>query len=147
MATFKAASVLKTPITCAQAGQIVAATGTYEVPETLADNDIVALCHLPAEHEPVDFFIQADDLDTNGSPALVFDVGVLNADMDDLVASTNFITGSTVGQAGGIARADVVLGLQLAASSADRVIGVKVTTVAGTPAAGTLKGVLMYKPK
>jgi hypothetical protein len=145
MATFKAASVLKTPITCAQAGQVVAATGVYEVPATLAANDIVALCHLPAEHEPVDFILQADDLDE--ATAITLTVGVLNAAMDDLVANTDFITASTVAQAGGVARADVVLGLQLAASNADRVIGVKVVTGATTEAAGTLKGVLIYKPK
>lgn len=147
MPTFKANSVLTAPISCSQAGQVVAATGEYAVPVTLAAADIVALCILPADHVPVDFMLQSTDLDTNGTPTIAMTVAVLNADMTDVVATTDFITTSTVGQAGGVARADKVVGLQLAASNADRVIGVKVTTVAATKAAGTLKGVLTYRRK
>lgn len=145
MTTFKSASVQKTPISVSQAGQTVCATGEYEAPDSLAVNDIIALCHLPAGHEPVDFMLQADDLDTNGTPTIVLSVGVLNAGMTDLVASTNFLASSTVAQAGGVARADQIAGLQLGASNTDRVIGVKVTTAAATKAAGTLKGCLTYK--
>lgn len=143
MATFTAANVNKIPITSSQAGEVIADMGQIEVPDTLALGDIVKLNHLPAEHEIVDFMLQSDDLDE--AAALVMSVGVVNADGDDLVANTNLVSLSTVGQAGGVARAAVALGLQLAASNTDRVIGVKVTTAAGTPAAGTLKGVLLYR--
>ena len=145
MALLKAAEILKTPITIEQAGQMVASVGTVEAPDTLAANDIVALCHLPAEHEVVDFMLQADDLDTGETPAITVSVGVLNADMTDLVASTNLLTTSTVAQAGGVARAAVVAGLQLSASSANRVVGAKIVAAADTAATGTLKGVLFYR--
>lgn len=147
MPLFKANSVLKTPITLSQAGQIVAATGDYAVPVTLAASDIVALCHLPAEHEPVDFMLQSDDLDSNGTPTISVTVGVLNADMSDLVANSNFITASNVAQTGGVARAVVTQGLQLAASNANRVVGLKVVTAAATKVAGTVKGTLLYRRK
>lgn len=147
MPTFNAPTVAKTPITCSQAGQVLASIGVYEVPATLAANDIVALCHLPAEHEPVDFILEADDLDANAAPAITLTAAVLNAGKTDVVASTDFLTSSTVGQAGGVARADKVLGLQLAASNTDRIIGVKVGVVGATPAAGTIKGTLLYRRK
>lgn len=147
MPTFNAASALKTPITSSAAGEILASIGEYEVPNTLAAADIIALCHLPADHVPVDFMLQSDDLDTNGTPTITLTVAVLNADKTDVVASTDFITASTVAQAGGVARAANVLGLQLAASNADRVVGVKVANVAATKAAGTIKGVLLYRRK
>ncbi len=146
MATFKAASVLQPSIACYEAGEIVAAVGEYEVPATLAQNDLVWLCHLPAGNAPVDFMLQADDLD-NGGTAITITVGVLNAAGDGLVASTDFITASTVGQAGGVVRAANVFGLQLAASDTDRIIAAKIVTAATTPQAGTIKGVLFYTPK
>lgn len=147
MPLFKATSVTKTPISCSQAGQIVAAAGEYLAPVTLAAGDILALCHLPADHEPVDFILQSADLDSNGTPLIAVSVGVLNADMSDLVAATNFITASTICRTGGVARADVVEGLQLAASNANRVVGLKVTAAAATKVAGIVKGILMYRRK
>jgi len=141
MATFTATHISQEQpaISGGQAGVVVCNEGAYEAPVTLAANDIVKLAFLPAGHKPVDVILEADDLDTNGTPTIALAVGVVNSDGDDLVASTNFITGSAVGSTGGVARADTVAGLQLAASSVDRVIGVKVTTVAATKAAGTLK--------
>lgn len=147
MPTFKANSVLKTPITLSQAGQTVAAVGDYDAPITLAANDIIALCHLPAEHEPIDFILQSKDLDSNGAPLISFSVGILNADMTDLVAGTNFLTGSTIARTGGVARADVLEGLQLAPSNANRVVGVKVVAAAATKVAGNVKGILLYRRK
>lgn len=147
MPIFKANNVLKTPISSARAGQVIAASGDCAVPVTLALNDIVALCHLPADHEPVDFLVQSDDLDSNGTPTISFDVGVLNADMTDLVANTKFITASVIARTGGVARADTTQGLQLAASNANRIIGLKVTAAAATKVAGVVKGTLLYRRK
>jgi hypothetical protein len=139
MALFTATKIAQgqPPISGGQAGVVVCNEGSYEVPATLAGNDIVKLAYLPAGHKPVDVILESDDLDE--ATALALSVGVVNAGGDDLVANTNFITSSTVGQAGGVARASVVAGLQLAPSGSDRVIGVKVATVATTPAAGTLR--------
>jgi hypothetical protein len=144
MATFTAAKLGLSPITASQAGQIVHDYGTVEVTTALAADDIVKLCNLPAEHELVDFMLLADDLDTYGTPTITISVGVLNADGDDLVASTNVLTNSTVAQAGGVARANLLAGLTLASSASDRIIAAKITTVGATPAAGTLRGHIQY---
>lgn len=137
MPLFTASKVKQPPISAGQAGGVVCNEGEYLVPSTLALGDIVKLALLPAGHKPVDVILESADLDS--ATALVMSVGVVNDAGTDLVASTNFITASTVGQAGGVARAAVVDGLQLAASSSDRAIGVKVTTAAGTPVAGKLR--------
>ena len=130
------------PATSSQAGVVLSNIAEASLPDTLAGGDLVKLNKLPAKHRPLDFQLEADSLD--GGSAITISVGVLNAAEDDLVASTNFITDDTVAQAGGLKRADVLDGLGLAESDEDRVIAAKITTVAGTPAAGTLRGKLLY---
>jgi hypothetical protein len=132
---------LRPAATSSQAGVLLASVGAASLDTNLAANDIIQLCKLPAGHEPVDFQLEADALD-DGS-GITLSVGILNADGDDLVASTNFLADDTVAQAGGVARADVIDGLGLA-PGADRIVAAKVTTVAATPAAGTLRGKLTY---
>lgn len=147
MSTFLSPTLSKPAITASQAGQLVAGVSYCDVPATLAAADIIGLCLLPADHIPCDFTLESTDLDTNGTPTLTLTVAVLNAGNTDVVASTDFITASTIGQTGGVVRADKILGLQLAASNVDRIIGVKVANVAATKAAGTLKGTLYYRRK
>jgi hypothetical protein len=130
------------PATSSQAGVVLASIAEASLPDSLAGNDLVKLNKLPAGHRPLDFQLEAESLD-DGS-GITISVGVLNADGDDLVASTNFITDDTVAQAGGVKRADVLAGLGLAESTEDRVIAAKITTAAGTAAAGALRGKLLY---
>lgn len=148
MATFTAVHITEgqPAITGGQAGVVVCNDGACAVPDTLAADDIVQLAYLPAGHKPIDVIFETTDLDTHGTPAIEVSIGVVNADADDLVATTNFITTSTVAQTGGVARADVLNGLQLGATTADRIIGVKVTTVAATEAAGTMRLKVMSVP-
>lgn len=120
-------------ITCVHDAQ----TATVEAKVTLtslAANDIIVALPLPAGHVPVDLYVTSDDLDTANTVTLT--VAQLLQDFSDVVAAaaSDFLTASTIGQAGGVARATVVAGLRLAASTQDRWIGVKV--VAG----GTLNG-------
>lgn len=141
MPTFTATHIAagQPAISGGQAGMVVCNEGEYTAPVTLAADDIIKLAILPAGHKPVDVILESADLDAHGTPTIVLSVGVINSDGDDLVANTNFITSSSVAKAGGVARADTVAGLQLAATSADRVIGVKVITVAETEAAGKVR--------
>lgn len=123
------------------AGDVVASPRrSAAVAATLAQNDLVVLGILPAWCELVDFALDATDLDTNASPAIVLAVGILNAAGDDLNANQNIITASTVAQAGGVQFANDPKGLALAAASVDRYLVAKVITAAGTGAAGTLGG-------
>lgn len=111
----------------AAAGELLVADASIEATEAqLALNALLGLVILPAGCVPVDFTLIEDDLDT--STNLVQAVGVLNSTEDDLVADTNFLTGSTIGRTGGYARATAIPDALKAPSASDRVIAVKTTT-------------------
>jgi len=120
-------------------GQVTLNNGTINLTAVLVTADTIALCKLPAGHVPVDFMLNSDDLDSGAT--LVMEVGVIGgADSGVLVAA------NTLGQAGGMARLDNRLGLRLAPSDVDRMIGVTVTTGAAGVVAGTLSGALSSRP-
>jgi hypothetical protein len=124
-------------ISVAQAGQVVAVRGEYAVAAALVVSDTIALVKLPANHVLVDCIVDCDDLDD--STGLVLDAGFIGGDVDCL------IDGSTVGQAGGLARMDAVAGVRAAATSADRNVGLTVATAPTTGSTGTVGLTLFYK--
>jgi hypothetical protein len=67
----------------------------YEITAALALNDVVQMVKVPAGAIVSNVVLATDDLDTNGTPAIVLDVG-------DGGDTDRYIDGSTVGQAGGI---------------------------------------------
>lgn len=132
-----------------EAGKVFCSDGTVAVTAAqIALNAVVGLCVLPAGCIPLDFILVESDLDTG--TALVQSVGVKDPAADDLIASTNFITASTVGRSGGSARATTFPDALVAVSSdpavganawsGDRVIAVKTTTggVLNVQATGTI---------
>ena len=122
------------------AGQLTVNHGVFALTAALALNDTIALCKLPATHIPVDFILDTDDLDTDGTPAIVVDVGIIGGDVDAL------ISGSTVAQAGGLARMDQIEGRRLAISNSDQLVGITVTTGPATGATtGTIQGTLLSR--
>ena len=127
------------PVFPAESGKVIVADASVEVTAAqIAVDALVGLMVLPAGTVPLDFILIEDDLDTG--TALVQDVGVLNALETDLVASTNLLTGTTIGRAGGAARAAAMPDALIAPNTADRVIAVKTTTggIAGVWATGTV---------
>lgn len=109
-----------------------------------ATNDILVAVPLPPNHVLVDCYIATGDIDTGASLALT--VAQLTKDFTDIVANTNLITASTVGQAGGVARAAVAAGLQLAPLTTTRWFGIKVAAgAAGVNADAVLSLVLQYR--
>jgi hypothetical protein len=119
-------------ISGSRAGGVVTDDGTVNLlkAELETDNQLGELVILPAGHVPVDLIVIAEDGSTGAD--IVFDVGILNAAGDDLESGQNLITGTTVAQAGGVARAAEAAGLQLAVSDSDRIIALKITTPATT---------------
>lgn len=124
--------------------QLMAIRGEIDVDATLADGDILKLAPLPAGCMLVDAFIDTDDLDTNVAPALVMDLGIINATDDGL--TTVLLNDTTIGQGGGLARIDTQATLRLAPSTSERFVGIEIITTAATPAAsGTVGLTLLYR--
>lgn len=76
----------------------------------LATGDVLVAGAIPAGCELVDAAIITDAIDSGAN--LTLTAGILLQDFTGLVANSNIITASTVGQAGGIARASVAGGLR-----------------------------------
>ena len=68
-----------------------------------AVNDVVQLVDVFAGECLHAVILETTDIDTNGSPAIVLDLGYGNSDTETVSTSDDIIDGSTIGQAGGIA--------------------------------------------
>lgn len=105
------------------------ATVSYSLAAALALNDVLQGPMLQAGSTVVDVTLVTTDLDTNGTPTITLDVGY-GADPD------YFIAASTVGQAGGIARASAATAQPLTLDSNDTID----VTVHAAPATGATTG-------
>lgn len=119
----------------------------------LAAGDIIEMLPLPAGYVPVDVIAASPDLDSGGSPAITLDVGLLSGAWGKNSASSTigaeFISASTVGQAGGIARMSNAAGALLAPDvTQDRSVGIKVGTGPATGATtGTIRLTMLCRPQ
>ena len=87
------------------------------------------------------FGIDSDDLDSNGSPTLAYDVGVLTGTPGDTTrrtCGTEFFAATTASQAAGVTRLAKGTGFRIAPVGYDRSIGIKITTAAATQATSGL---------
>lgn len=99
-------------------------------------NDDVGLFYVPKGCIPMQVMMSLTDVDTNGSPALVVDVGDA-ADEDRIVAAT------TIGQASGVLN-DMALAGFMYKYTAQTQLRAFIKTAAGTAATGTLNFALGY---
>lgn len=104
-------------------------------------NDVIEMIPWPAGTIPQVLKAHVQDLDSNGTPLVTLDFGVLSgayldADSPARTCGTEFAAASNVGQAGGAidVTADKLLGLTPAFT--DRSIGFKVAAAAATLTAG-----------
>lgn len=105
---------------------------------------------LPAGCVPVRLVVDSDDLDSGGAPAVVFAVGALNAAGNDLSSAAvdggaAWGTGLTVAQTGGAVTPVSTALMRVLPASADRVVGLKVTTAPATPVAGQVGITMTYR--
>ena len=119
-----------------------------ECPVTAAQTaaaDIYVMGELPEDCVFVDAVLAATDLDTAGSPAIVLSFGVLNDGATDI--ATALQASLTIAQAGAPVRITPTLTtLALKTDGKTRKkLGYKVTTAAGTGAAGTAYLSLSYR--
>jgi len=119
----------------------------------LGVGDIIELGVLPANNAPCDAILVCDDLDTNGTPTIVMDVGIMNGDVGALLDSAGsfrtcgaeLFSASVAAKTGVTERASLLAAFTIAPSDKDRSIGVKITTAAATQAAAGQKVRLMLK--
>ena len=97
----------------------------------LALNKTTDLFVIPKGFVLTSLSVVVPDLDTNGAPAIVFDIG-------DAASANRFIAGATTGQAGGTNTTLAAAGLNYEFTE-DTPIVWKTTTAAATAAAGTIK--------
>lgn len=151
--TFKStqATAKQAAVDVSQAGIVAAPRYEYNLAAALIINDIIVMGDLPAGHVPVDCIVDSDDLDTNGTPLIVLQAGILNAGQTDIDTTASggasWIGSSTVAQAGGIARASDKAITRAPVSAVKQTYGIKVSAA---PATGTTTGkvgmTLSYRP-
>jgi hypothetical protein len=113
------------------------AYGTYELSAALVINDVIQMVKIPKGATVTDVTLATDDLDSNGTPAIVLEVGD-DGDTD------RFIAASTVAQAGGVTTLGNIAGFGYA-YTAENTIDVKVPTAPATGAtSGTISIAVTY---
>lgn len=136
--TNQAASKSPIPGGPAASGALVVQQVTIAVPNTGAGtalNDTVGLFYVPKGAILRDFRFESDDLDSNGSPTITWDVG-------DSGSASRIIAISTISQAGGRDyAARTALGYQF---TADTAIFATVHAAGATKAAGNIIATIEY---
>lgn len=113
------------------------------VANDLDANDAGGVSILPAGCELVGITYDSDDLDTNGTPTIAAQVGVMNAaDTDLATVLASAITASQTGTAVYLVTPQI---MRLGKANVDRVIGVKFTAGSATKANGSVGLTLHYR--
>ena len=127
------------------AADVLVQVATAAVLNTAADGDFVKLNVLPANCAIVDFKLVLEELDAHATDTLTYDLGVLNATGDGLVANTKLISA-------GVSDADLVQTintgegmLNIGVDDEDRILAMEITATAATKAAGNAIGILTYR--
>lgn len=118
------------------ANGVTAVCASYAFATAPSLNDLVQMMTIPAGATILDVILDSDDLDSNASPTIKFDVG-------DGTTAARFIAASTVPQAGGVAHASVAASTDYT-YSANTPLYVKVNTAAATFQAGTVRLTALY---
>jgi hypothetical protein len=105
-------------------------------------NDIIELGVLPQYCSVVDMILVPDDLDSNGTPLLALDVGIMSGTVGDPDAGrtvgNEFFAADQSARTGIVARMTKPAGFRVVPTAADRSIGVKIQQAAATFQAGTI---------
>lgn len=136
------ATKARPPVDSAQAGEVKCLVGELDLARDIGGaltlDDTVELKPLPAGHVPIDAQIDTDELDTDGTPTIEFDVGRLDADGNgnELMATV------TEGQTGGYHEMDQAGAMRQPVMEWDETpYGMTVTT---GPATGATSGKLRF---
>lgn len=129
------------------AGEAVAIRFSHQLTNAPAGGDILELACIPSNCRVADIILDMDDLDSNGAPTIIADVGIMSGDFgkedNARTCGAEFFSASNLAQAGGVARPTLKTAYRTTASNVDRGIGVKFTTAAATFAPGII-GLTVY---
>lgn len=127
-----------------RATDAVTVVSEYKTEAGLVLNDIVEMGAWPAGHVLVDATFAVEDSDSNGTPLIGLDVGVMSGQylalLDEAGAArtcgAELLAASQIARTGGMAQLALAPILLAAPSSKDRSIGVKVQAAAATLTVG-----------
>ena len=121
---------------------------TMLIPANAQVGDIFEVAAIPPGCRPLDIVIDADDLDTHGTPTIAFNVGVMSgnygADDDTRTCGAEFFAASQVARTGGVAQPSLASAYRVPVNAKARGIGIEITTAAATGAAGTVGLTVTY---
>lgn len=125
------------------AGNVVVNDYFYDIPAgQIVLNDVIDLGVLPAYHTVTDAVLIVSDLDSNGTPTIALDVGLMTGTPGDTTSvrtvGNELFAADTTARTGGAARMTKAAGFQILATEADRSIGVKIQAAAATAAGGRI---------
>jgi hypothetical protein len=113
-------------------GAVQSVQSVYTLSAALTLNQVIPMLPVPNGARITNVVLSTDDLDSNGSPAIVLAVG-------DTGSATRFISASTVAQAGGVTTLNQHGGHGYK-YTADTIVNVKCTTA---PATGATSGTIV----
>ena len=130
------------------AGEVHVAEGKYDAADSLALDDVIKMHRIPAGCIPIDCRLEMDDLDSG--TAMVGSLALMEEGGADILANSELIKDSTLGQAGGVARMDQLDTARRAvlekAVEKPRFVVFKVTTAPGTGlTSGRIKSSVLYR--
>lgn len=126
------------------AGDVIVNDYFYDITAAnIVLNDIIDIGTLPANHTVSDAVLIVDDLDTNGTPTIALDVGIMSGTPGDTASArtcgNELFAADTTARTGGTSRMSKSAGFTIKATEADRSIGVKIQAAAATAAAGRIR--------
>lgn len=124
------------------AGDAVAIRFSHQLTNAPAAGDILELGCIPSNCRVADITPDVDDLDSNGNPTILFDIGIMSGafghEDNARTCGAEFFSGSKLAQAGGVDRPSLKTAYRTTASNVDRGIGVRFATPAATFQAGSI---------
>lgn len=136
------------PYPC-KAGEMISFRQTFAVTAAIAGAlaDVIEMVPIPPNCRVSDIIIDTDELD-DGADAILVDVGVMSGAWgvkdDERTCGDEFLDGSNIAQAGGVARPVLTSAFRVAPTDTARSIGVKIATAANSGAAGTIGITVQY---
>lgn len=114
-------------------------TSSYSITANPTAADILQMVPIPKGAKIVDVLLTSTDLDTNGTPTITMTVG----DTQTTSTANRYITTSTIGQAGGVARLNNQVG-SLFVFTTDGTIDITFGVASATFASGTITLTVTY---